>query len=509
MWLRRYGVLAVVMGSACAKTAREAPPRPATVEVDRPRPAAPRVDAARLMETIAVLSDDAMLGRDSRDPVAIRAAAEYLARQHETYGTRPVGESYTHPFPIPVGAHPGDRHHFWVDLAGRSRAVPAAWFASLAVGRGRPRLGTAVYLAAGEEANLRGLDLRRKIAILEPTSPKLEGATLQSLVTTLATRGIAGIVLVHDASAQHPAKDVRDSLSTSDLPVVAVTAETARNLFPAMRPGEPLLTPGDLPQTLVSLSPIAVQDYAEVPNVVAYLPGASHPEEIVVIGAHFDHIGTKTHGTHCVAPPRASDPADIVCNGADDNASGTALVLELARVWAAQPRPPGRTLVFAHFAGEELGLLGSRAMSASPPAHPPFTEGRVVAMLNFDMVGRYRDDLGLTIGAVSSSSQWEPLLGRVDRRGLVVHLERAVSNRSDHANYYRRNVPVLFFFTGLHPDYHRTTDELAHIHQEGVTAISAIALDVTRELARGAPIPFRAPSDPSEGETSRLPGSLE
>lgn len=504
----RYGVLAIVVGAACTKAAHEAPPQPAIVDARPASVAAPRIDAARLMETIAVLADDAMLGRDSRNPVAIRAAADYLERQHRAFGTRPVGESYSHPFSIPVGSHPGDQHHFWVDLAGRSRPVPAAWFASLAIGRGRPRLGGAVYLGTADDASLQGLELRRKIAIVEPTTPQLDGAALLAVVSTLVQRGAAGLVLVHDATAQHPAKDVREGLANSELPVVAITGATAVELFPALRSESPRRA-GDLPQTLVSLSPVAVQDYVEVPNVVAYLPGVSHPDEIVVIGAHFDHIGTKKQGNHCVAPPEAADLTDVVCNGADDNASGTAIVLELARLWAAQPHPPGRTLVFAHFAGEELGLLGSRALSASPPAHPPFTEGRVVAMLNFDMVGRYRDDPGLTIGAVSSSHRWEPLLAGIDRRGLVVHLERAVSNRSDHANYYRRNVPVLFFFTGLHPDYHRTTDELPRIHREGLAAIGAIALDVTRELARGAPIPFRAPADASEGETSRLPGSLE
>lgn len=445
-----------------------------------------------------------MRGRDSRDPVAIRAAAEYLARRHSAYGTRPAGTTYQHDFPLPVGSHVGDGHHFWVDLAGHSRPVAAESFVSLAMGHARPRLGTAVYVGQGDEASIQQHDLRRKVALVSLPRDDTEAIDLVTLPRRLAARGVAGLILIHDGPR------TLEPLEASEIPVVAIQRATAVELFPAFGSSDPQEPPlGVLPNTVISLAPIRVRDYADVPNVVAYVEGSERPEELIVVGAHYDHIGTVKRGLRCVPPSREPQRKDLVCNGADDNASGTALVLELARIMASLPQPPARSIVFAHFAGEELGLLGSRALAESPPPHPPFSGGRIVAMLNFDMVGRYRDDPGLTIGAVSSSTEWESMLQRIDPRGLVVHYERAVSNRSDHANFHRRQIPVLFFFTGLHPDYHRTSDEADQVDLAGLEAITAFALELVVELGHGAPISFRAPTHPHEGETSALPGSID
>lgn len=497
----RVGLGILVLGPlGCHGTPRTATPQSTS---SRPAPL-PAIDTTRLLQTVVEFSHDGMQGRDSRDPVAIRAAAEYLARRHAEYGTRPVGTRYQHDFPLPVGSHVGDGHHFWVDLAGHSRPVPPEAFVSLAMGHARPRLGTAIYIGQGDDAAIQKQDLRRKIALVSLPRDPTEAFDLIGLPHRLASRGVAGLVLIHDGER------TLEPLETSEIPVVALPRATAAELFSTFRSSdleEPPL--GNLPNTVISLAPEQIRDYADVPNVIAYVEGSERPEELVLVGAHYDHIGTVKRGLRCVPPSGQPERQDIVCNGADDNASGTALVLEIARIMASLPRPPARSIVFAHFAGEELGLLGSRALAESPPPHPPFSGGRIVAMLNFDMVGRYRDDPGLTIGAVSSSTAWESMLQRIDPRGLVVHYERAVSNRSDHANYHRRQIPVLFFFTGLHPDYHRTSDEAERVNLAGLEATTAFALELVVELGRGAPISFRAPTHPEEGETSALPGSTD
>ena len=209
----------------------------------------------------------------------------------------------------------------------------------------------------------------------------------------------------------------------------------------------------------------------------------------------------------CSAATPADEPEreDTICNGADDNASGTAVVMEVARAIAAAGPSTARTIVFAHFAGEETGLHGSRALAESPPDAPPFDEGRVVAMINLDMVGRL-SDAGLSIGGLGSSGAWLDIFGTIDHRDLPIVFERSITSRSDHANFYRNKIPVLFFFTGIHGDYHRTSDEANKINRGGVTRIASLVLDVVLAAADGRDMPFAEPLNRDEGLTSDLPG---
>ena len=238
-------------------------------------------------------------------------------------------------------------------------------------------------------------------------------------------------------------------------------------------------------------------EHHEVPNVLAQIPGET--DEIVLIGAHFDHIGNDETG-QCRAVVKRED-RDAICNGADDNASGTAMVLELARAIQALGIKPKRTLVFAHFSGEELGLLGSHALIEASP----FDQGQVVAMVNLDMVGRLGPK-GLAIGGIHSSADWMPLLDELGNYGMRILYEGSTTTRSDHAWWYRRDIPVLFFFTGVHADYHRAGDELDEINVEGLGQIGQLVADVVWELASGRKIEWTAPTD-GDGIGRGLPGS--
>ncbi len=244
-----------------------------------------------------------------------------------------------------------------------------------------------------------------------------------------------------------------------------------------------------------------------IPNVLGWLPGSDRPHEIVIVGAHYDHIGTDGEGRgQCHAREREDGTKDGICNGADDNASGTATVLEVARVLAASPEPPRRSVVFALFAGEELGLHGSRALAEEPPDAPPFRGGKVVAMINADMIGRL-GEAGLAIGGVGSSPAWMGILDEIGDRGLPILYDRAVTTRSDHASFYRREIPVLFFFTQLHDDYHGPGDEADRINRDGLTRVAELVHAVVRKTADGRPVPFSAPRGPEEGLVPSLPGT--
>jgi acetylornithine deacetylase/succinyl-diaminopimelate desuccinylase-like protein len=253
-----------------------------------------------------------------------------------------------------------------------------------------------------------------------------------------------------------------------------------------------------------SLSVELIAQMKAAPNVLGMIRGSEKPDEIVVLGAHFDHIGTDEEGHgHCRAV-QGAEKRDAICNGADDNASGTAVVMEVARVLASGPAPR-RTVVFALFSGEEIGLHGSRALADAPPNVAPFAGGKIVAMINIDMVGRLGEK-GLAIGGVGSSPGWMKLFDEIGTFGIPTLYDRSVTTRSDHANFYRHDIPVVFFFTGTHADYHRPGDEAALINRGGLASIGELTFALVKKLGDGHKIPFAAPATPAEGLVGALPG---
>jgi Zn-dependent M28 family amino/carboxypeptidase len=211
-------------------------------------------------------------------------------------------------------------------------------------------------------------------------------------------------------------------------------------------------------------------------NVVALLRGTDPVlrNEYVVIGAHFDHLGRLT--TYAQDP----EAKDAIRNGADDNASGTAAVMELARMLAANP--PRRSIIFANFSGEELGLLGSQWFVA----HPLVPLDRVVAMINFDMVGRLRNDKLIVYGT-STATELKPLVdsanAALDGGSLHVNGIGDGFGPSDQSSFYAKDIPVLHFFTDQHEDYHRATDDVEKINAGGEARVVKLALHVVRDIA--------------------------
>ena len=218
---------------------------------------------------------------------------------------------------------------------------------------------------------------------------------------------------------------------------------------------------------------------AELPtqNVVAILPGTDRAlaGQVIVIGAHLDHLGRSTLGA------LDADAGDAIRNGADDNASGTAAVMELARLFRAAPAR--RTLVFAHFSAEELGLLGSQYFVE----HLPVPRDSVVAMLNFDMVGRLRGD-SLIVYGTATARELPALLDSANAAlGMTVRRVGDGFGPSDHSSFYAKDIPVLHFFTNIHEDYHRATDDAPKVSAAGVARVVTLAERLVRAMdARAA-----------------------
>ena len=224
-------------------------------------------------------------------------------------------------------------------------------------------------------------------------------------------------------------------------------------------------------------------------NVVALLPGTDPAlrAQYVVVGAHFDHLGRSSES--------AQDPEarDAIRNGADDNASGTAAVLELARL--LERRPVKRSVLFVNFGAEELGLLGSQHFVD----HTPVPLDSVQAMLNFDMVGRLANDKLLVYG-VATSPELPEVVRRANEGGpkLAVTAIGDGFGPSDHSSFYAKNVPVLHFFTDLHEDYHRATDDVERINAGGEARVIALAEQIVRDLGdRPARLPFERSAAPA------------
>lgn len=210
---------------------------------------------------------------------------------------------------------------------------------------------------------------------------------------------------------------------------------------------------------------------ATVRNVLAWVPGQS--DEYVIIGAHYDHLGRGNFDS--LAPSQIGQ----IHPGADDNASGTAGVLELARLLAPQRGQLKRSILFMNFAGEELGLLGS-AEWVKEPTRPL---AKAVAMINMDMIGRIRDDK-VYIGGVGTGSNFKAVLEQAQKDSpFKIEYSAGGYSSSDHTSFVSKQIPVLFFFSGLHSDYHKPSDTWDKINASSATRLLDMVGNVALQLS--------------------------
>lgn len=219
-------------------------------------------------------------------------------------------------------------------------------------------------------------------------------------------------------------------------------------------------------------------------NVLGVLPGSGIlAGQWVIVGAHYDHLGWQQVNADSV----------LVFNGADDNASGTALLLELARHISREANDGSlsgdrRSILFQAFGAEEIGLLGSKHFCAQPT----IVTDSVVAMLNMDMVGRLRSDR-ITLTGAFSSAAWDELLTQANDAGLSFVSDGSLLSRSDQACFYDLRTPVLLLSTGFHAQYHQPTDDVRLINRAGMLKVGGLAVDLLSQLVtREDRLPFQA-----------------
>lgn len=335
-------------------------------------------------------------------------------------------------------------------------------------------------------------------------------ASLDTKLTAAAERGAAAIILVNPPGADDPRAtsliSTRDSRPFDDpftIPIVMASAEAVDRMIQAADPTDgPRRTlrdlramfdersrgPIDLPNAPVTITTHLSYEPITTDNVGAVLPGRGDlADEYIIVGAHYDHVG---YGPTGVSP----DNQGKLHPGADDNASGTSGLLVLADKLARsyEQLPEGahaRSVLFLAFSAEESGLIGSAYYARNPSID---LEKQAYLMLNMDMIGRLRQSEGLEVqGTQSAEGFYDWLNPFFETFPVEIKHGSEVAGNSDHASFYRKNIPVLFFFTGLHREYHKPGDTAFLINQVGAARVVGLVHDIALAAAqRAEPLKF-------------------
>ncbi|MGA8151442.1 MAG: M28 family peptidase [Terriglobales bacterium] len=468
-------------------------------------------DPQRYLNDIKNLSAPTMEGRGAGTK-GIARAAHLLAARYKSLGLKPAGtNSYFQPFTVITGARIKGNNHLMVETGSEKRAfkihqdyVPFSFSASGSV------TGPLVFAGYGASADefkyddYGDVDVKDKIVVLLRYEPEgfaaksgHAGLTQHAQLVTKAinarNRGAKAVVLLNGKLAG----DEEDLLTRfgsvsgpEDVGIVFIQVRNAvaegwfqaagKSLTDVQKQINATTTPGSFvfpPNLRISINVGIQSTQAKVNNVLAYLPGKT--DEYVIIGAHYDHLGRGNIDS--LAPSQIGQ----IHPGADDNASGTAGVLELARLFAPLRGQMQRGVLFASFAGEELGLLGS----AHWVKEPTLPLDKCLAMLNMDMIGRIKDKK-VFIGGVGTGSTFKPLLEQASGKADL-KLEYSASGfaASDHTSFVTKKIPVLFFFSGLHSDYHKPSDTWDKINPNDAVDLLDLVSNVATQLADAAERP--------------------
>ncbi len=484
------------------------------------------IDPNVYLDEIKFLASQEMRGRATGSP-ELEKAAEFLAGKYREFGLQPVvGASYLQAFPVTTSGKLGPSNRFSFSAPGRAFSAPlGSDFTPFAFSASAHITGSVVFVGYGITApeyhydDYDGIDVKGKIVLLLRHEPQendehsvFAGRTLTkhaqfaAKATNAKMHGAAGVILVNDVAAHHGEPDDLqkfgnvDGPDQSGIPFLQVKEQVIDPWFTGAGKSLEQIEAGidkDLkpesfafPSTLrVDANVDIVRVVKTVHNVAAYLPGQT--EEYVVIGAHYDHLGLGEQ--YSMAP----DKAGTIHPGADDNASGTAGVVELARWFSKQPKQK-RGILFLSFAGEEMGLLGS----AWYVEHPEKPLANAVAMINLDMIGRLSTGK-LYIGGVETGAGIRAMLDGITPkyRMNIDYSDSSGYGSSDHTSFTTKQVPVLFFFSGLHADYHKPSDTWDKIDAPGAVKVLQVVADAAESLRESPTRPqFVRVAPPSHGE---------
>ena len=494
-------------------------------------------DASRYLDHIKFLASPELKGRATGSP-ELEKAAKYIADHFRADGLQPVPglSGYLQPFQVTTSAKLGKANHFEVSAGADSQDLQVEKdFIPINFSSSGKASGSVVFAGYGITApeysydDYAGLDVRGKIVIVLKHEPQendeksvfggksfTDHSQYYSKAANARTHGARLVIAVQDRINHRQDRDDLEKFGATNgpadagIPFVEVKEDIVQQWFRAAgKDIEQLETDidRDLKPRSFELKGVEVRANADVEravktvhNVLGYLPGST--DEYVIIGAHYDHLGLGEQFS--MAPSLAG----TVHPGADDNASGTAGVLELAHYFAgryANGNKPKRGLLFMTFAGEELGLLGSGYYAN----HPAIALQRAVTMINLDMIGRPREGKYFVGGAGTGSTLRATLDAIIPQYQLKIdYSDNSGYGSSDHTSFTTKQVPVLFFFSGLHSDYHKPGDTWDKIDTGSATQVLQLIADLAARLETDAERPqfirVQPKADPHSGTVSGI-----
>ena len=453
--------------------------------------------------------------RGSKDVIA------YLVKRLKSYSVQPgAGQSFIQPFNITTGIELGENNTVRVNdnvLTVGDDYIPLSFS-----GNGSTS-ALAVFAGYGfniEEDDLKWndyeeLDVKGKWVIVLRHSPERNNqhsvyaphSALHKKMLVARDRGAAGILFVSQLEDQelYPLKYI-PGYKNAGIPAIHLSNDRAEEIFKTVGWSRQMIQetmnrslesitfelPNTIIESVVNLNFIE----ARAANVIGAIRSGNrkYRDEYIVVGAHFDHIGMGGDGSGSRKPNE-----NAVHPGADDNASGIAGLLELAQKLTAYKSKLKRSILLIGFDAEEKGLQGARHFTE----HPTVDLANIITMINMDMIGRMKDS-SATVGGVGTSPVFKHLLDSLSRnRGVNLNMTLPGFGPSDHAAFYSRDVPVLFFFSGFHNEYHTPDDTWKLINLQGEKDILELIYDIVFHLARTPDRPVYTEAGPKQGQMNR------
>ena len=464
----------------------------------------PLISVDELTGHVAHLASDALAGRRAGTPGAERAA-RYIVSAMSEAGLQPAPgfPTYLQTFEFPVGVELGPDNRLVLQHGSRLGTIfqPGRDFLPLAGSVADRVVQPVVFAGYGISApsigwdDYDGIDVEGKIVLVLRLSPEGDkpssrfGRYISERYKAANARahGARAILLVNGPATEEIDRlipfSVDEEPGSLGIVALSVTQGVARRIVATAgedlsmwqhlinRANQPRSRP--IENAVLNLRSDLKPRLRTTHNVIGVVPGRDSrlAHEVVVVGAHYDGLGLGGPGSLEPVPGE-------VHNGADDNASGVSALLELAQFFAYPTNRPERTIAFVAFSAEEEGMLGSAWFVSNSPWPLP----EVVAMVNMDMIGRLGEEL--TVYGVGSSEGWSALLEEANREVGAPIVEMAEGyGPSDHVAFYLRQIPVLAFFTGVHADYHRATDDLERLNLEGLHSVARLVRQVVDRLA--------------------------
>jgi hypothetical protein len=446
----------------------------------------------RMEQDLFFLSSDALKGRKPGTPEA-DVAREYIAGKMMAYGIEPMGENgYFQKFPVPeYAAVDYDATTLSVgnaQLEGHVDFYPVS--ISCETGKASSKtvyVGYGITTEDGSYDDFKGLDVNGAIAVMNVSSP--DGIhphsayaayhSLNERVASLVEKGAKGILLINPEGTASDTQEFFKSINASSLPVFFVRNEKWANK---------LMKRAQKTTMSVSIS----ERFSDGYNVIGYIH--NNKRKTVVLGAHYDHLGMGGENSLYKGPA-------AIHNGADDNGSGTTLLLEAMRYYAKR-QDTNYNYLIQFYSAEELGLIGSKYWANNPT----FPLKEVEYMINSDMVGRLRDNR-LQLSGTGTAVEWDEILD-TPIHGLDIKKDPAGVGPSDQTSFYYKDLPVLHLFTGTHDDYHKPTDDADKINYKGMAKLASLIYTITARTAYYENVTFQKTTSSEQKTTPNFSVTL-